>query len=423
AYLPNPKEVSNEALDQKNNEAKVVLESTPDKPFVGLAFKLEDGRYGQLTYMRMYQGRIAKGDFIINQSNQKKVKIPRIVRMHSNEMNDVNEATAGDIIALFGVECASGDTFTDGNVSYTMTSMHVPDAVISLAVAPKERTATANFSKALNRFTKEDPTFRVHRDEESAQTIASGMGELHLEIYMERIKREYGCEVTVGQPQVAYRETIQQKADFHYTHKKQTGGSGQFARVVGYLEPLPPDSVEQYEFVDDVAGGAIPREFIPACDKGFKEAVKKGSLIGFPVVGVRCVINDGLSHAVDSSEQAFKTAALMGFREGYDKAKPVILEPIMNVEVQAPEEFQGSVVGQINQRRGVIQATETVEGYMVCTAHVPLSEMFGYSTDLRSATQGKGEFSMEFAKYQPVPRATQEQMIKEFREKQAAGKK
>jgi elongation factor G len=422
-YLPNPKEVTNEAHDQAKGEAKVILESNEDKPFVGLAFKLEDGRYGQLTYMRIYQGKVAKGDFITNMTNGKKVKVPRLVRMHADEMHDIEQSQAGDIVALFGVDCASGDTFTDGTVKLTMTSMHVPDAVISLAIAPKEKAGQVNFSKALNRFTREDPTFRVHRDEESAQTIASGMGELHLEIYMERIKREYGCEVTVGQPQVAYRETIQQRGEFYYTHKKQTGGSGQFARVCGYVEPLPPDAVETYEFVDDVVGGAIPREFIPACDKGFKEAVKKGSLIGFPVVGVRCVINDGLHHAVDSSEQAFKTAALMGFREGYEAAKPVILEPIMNVEVQAPEEFQGQVVGQLNQRRGVIQSTETVEGYLVATAHIPLSEMFGYSTDLRSATQGKGEFSMEFAKYQPVPRATQEQMIKEFREKQAAAKK
>src|SRR5919197_2898796 len=422
-YLPNPKEVTNEAHDQSKNEEKVVLASDPAKPFVGLAFKLEDGRYGQLTYLRMYQGKVAKGDFIINSRDGKKVKVPRLVRMHADEMHDIDAAHAGDIIAMFGVDCASGDTFTDGTVKYTMTSMHVPDAVISLAIAPKEKTGAANFSKALNRFTREDPTFRVHRDEESAQTIASGMGELHLEIYMERIKREYNCEVVVGQPQVAYREAVQQRGEFAYTHKKQTGGSGQFARVCGYLEPLPSDAVEHYEFVDDVVGGAIPREFIPACDKGFREAIKKGSLIGFPVVGVRCVVNDGLAHAVDSSEQAFKTAALMGFREGYEKARAVILEPIMNVEVQAPEEFQGAVVGQINQRRGVIQATETVEGYTVVTAHVPLSEMFGYSTDLRSATQGKGEFSMEFAKYQPVPRATQEQMIKEFREKQAAAKK
>jgi elongation factor G len=422
-YLPNPKEVVNEAHDQRNSEEKVVLASDPSKPFVGLAFKLEDGRYGQLTYLRVYQGRVAKGDFIVNSRDGKRVKVPRLVRMHADEMHDIDAGEAGDIIAMFGIDCASGDTFTDGAIVYTMTSMHVPDAVISLAIAPKEKTGGANFSKALNRFTREDPTFRVHRDEESGQTIASGMGELHLEIYMERIKREYGVEVTVGQPQVAFRETITNRGDFNYTHKKQTGGSGQFARVVGYLEPLPTDAVEPYEFVDDVTGGAIPREFISACDKGFREAIKKGSLIGFPVVGVRCVINDGLAHAVDSSEQAFKTAALMGFREGYDKAKPVILEPIMNVEVQAPEEFQGSVVGQINQRRGVIQSAETVEGYAVVNAHVPLSEMFGYSTDLRSATQGKGEFSMEFAKYQPVPRSTQEQMIKEFREKQAAAKK
>jgi elongation factor G len=423
AYLPNPKEVNNEAHDQSKGEEKVVLESSPDKPFVGLAFKLEDGRYGQLTYMRIYQGKVSKGDFIVNCVNGKRLKVPRLVRMHADEMNDIETCQAGDIVAFFGVDCASGDTFTDGDIKVTMTSMHVPDAVISLAIAPKDKAGQVNFSKALNRFTREDPTFRVHRDEESAQTIASGMGELHLEIYMERIKREYGCEVVVGQPQVAYRETITQRGEFYYTHKKQTGGSGQFARVCGYVEPLPADAVETYEFVDDVAGGAIPREFIPACDKGFKEAVKKGSLIGFPVTGVRCVINDGLHHAVDSSEQAFKTAALMGFREGYEAAKPVILEPIMNVEVSAPEEFQGQVVGQLNQRRGVIQSTETVEGYMVATAHIPLAEMFGYSTNLRSATQGKGEFSMEFAKYQPVPRSTQEQMMKEFREKQAAAKK
>jgi elongation factor G len=419
-YLPNPAEVVNEALDQKNNEARIVLESDPEKPFVGLAFKLEDGRYGQLTYIRIYQGRIAKGDFIVNQSNQKKVKIPRIVRMHSNEMNDVTEASAGDIVALFGVDCASGDTFTDGRLSVTMTSMHVADAVISLAVAPKERTGQANFSKALNRFTREDPTFRVHRDEESAQTIISGMGELHLEIYIERMRREYNCEVVAGKPQVAYRETITQRGDFAYTHKKQTGGSGQFGRVCGYLEPLPADSVEHYEFVDDIAGGAIPREFIPAVDKGFREAMKKGSLIGFPVVGVRAVINDGASHAVDSSEQAFKTAGIMGFREGYEAAKPTILEPIMKVEVQAPEDFQGSVVGQLNQRRGTIISTENREGYVVAVAEVPLNTMFGYATDLRSATQGKGEFTMEFAKYAPVPRGEQEEMMKAYREKQAA---
>ncbi len=419
-YLPNPAEVENIALDQKNNEAKVELSTEPDKPLVALAFKLEDGRYGQLTYMRIYQGRMQKGEFIVNQVNQKRVKVPRIVRMHSNEMNDVTEATSGDIVALFGVECSSGDTFTDGTVNYTMTSMHVPDAVISLAVAPKDRAGQANFSKALNRFTKEDPTFRVHRDEESAQTIISGMGELHLEIYIERMKREYQCEVISGKPQVAYRETITQRGEFAYTHKKQTGGSGQFARVCGYLEPLPADAIEHYEFVDDIGGGAIPREFISACDKGFHEAIKKGSLIGFPVSGVRCVVNDGASHAVDSSEQAFKTAALMAFREGYAEAKPTILEPIMKVEVQAPEDFQGSVVGQLNQRRGTILDTQSEDITFTVVANVPLNNMFGYSTDLRSATQGKGEFTMEFAKYAPVPKPEQEVMMKNYKDKLAA---
>jgi elongation factor G len=418
-YLPDPSEKENIALDQSNAEAPVVLKSDSDLPFVGLAFKLEDGRYGQLTYMRVYQGSLNKGEFIINTANDKRVKVPRIVRMHANEMNDVEHARAGDIVALFGVECSSGDTFTDGKVKYSMTSMFVPDAVISLAVQPKDKSGETNFSKALNRFTKEDPTFRVHRDEESNQTIISGMGELHLEIYCERMKREYNCEVIVGKPQVAYRETIQQKGTYNYTHKKQTGGSGQFARCAGYIEPLPADAVLQYEFVDEVTGGVIPRNFIPAVDKGFREAIKEGRLIGFPIVGVRCVVDDGAFHAVDSSEQAFKTAALMAFREAYERAQPVVLEPIMKLEVTAPEEFQGSVMGQVNQRRGVILNSASQDGYCVVEAEVPLSDMFGYSTDLRSATQGKGEFSMEFLKYAAAPRNVQDELVKKHQEKKA----
>ncbi len=420
-YLPHPDEVVNEAHDQAKEEEKIRLTSDPTAPFVGLAFKLEDGRYGQLTYMRIYQGTVRKGDTIFNISNQeKKVKVPRLVRMHSSEMHDIDAASAGDIVAMFGVECASGDTFTDGNVKYTMTSMHVPDAVIKLAIAPKDKSASANFSKALNRFTKEDPTFRAYRDEESAQTIIAGMGELHLDIYIERMRREYNCEVIVGKPQVAYRETITQRADFNYTHKKQTGGSGQYAKVAGFIEPLPADAVELYEFVDEVVGGAIPREFIPACDKGFKEAVVKGTMIGFPVVGVRCVVNDGASHAVDSSEMAFKIAAIQAFREGYAKAKPTILEPVMKVEVQTPEEFQGAVIGGLNQRRGVIGGSQTHEAFVTIEAEVPLSEMFGYSTDLRSATQGKAEFTMEFARYSPVPRGEQEKLMAQYQEKKKA---
>ena len=422
-YLPNPSEVENKALDQDKEEAVVILESDPAKPFVGLAFKLEDGRFGQLTYMRIYQGKVSKGDFIVNSSNGKKVKIPRLVRMHADEMHDIESAQAGDIVAMLGVECASGDTFTDGDHRLTMTSMHVPNAVISLAVAPKDKAGQANFSKALNRFTKEDPTFRVHRDEESAQTIISGMGELHLEIYIERMKREYSCEVISGKPQVAYREAITKKTEFMYQHKKQTGGSGQYAKIAGIFEPLPADAVQTYEFVDEIVGGKIPREFIPSCDKGFQEQLKKGLLIGAPVVGFRAIINDGAYHDVDSSDMAFRICAMTAIREFYNACGPIILEPIMKLQTQAPEEFQGATVGQINQRRGVIVSTGTSNKYAQIDAEVPLSEMFGYSTDLRSATQGKGEFQMEFLKYAPVPRNVQDVLVKQYQEKRAAENK
>jgi elongation factor G len=419
-YLPNPKEVLNEAHDQTKGEEKIVIDSDPTKPFVGLAFKLQQDKYGQLTYFRVYQGTISAGDTIYNVSNEnRKVRVPRMFRMHSDDREEIPSAEAGDIVAFYGVEASSGETFTDGKMQVTLTSMHVPAAVISLAVAPKDRSAETNFSKALNRFTKEDPTFRVHQDEESQQTIISGMGELHLDIYMERMRREYNCDVVAGKPQVAYRETITQRSEIAYTHKKQTGGSGQFARVNGFMEPLPEDAVEAYEFLDDIVGGSIPREYIPACDKGFKEGIKRGGLIGFPVVGIRVAINDGQFHAVDSSEMAFKTAALQGFREAYSGAKPIILEPIMKVEIEAPVEFQGSVVGQVNQRRGMIQDTISADVVTV-TALVPLNTMFGYSTDLRSATQGKGNFTMEFAKYAPVPRQEQEEMVKQYKLKQAA---
>ena len=421
-FLPAPKDVKNEGLDQSQNEAKLELIPERTKPFVGLAFKLEDGRFGQLTYMRIYQGGVKKGDMITNMSNGKRVKVPRLVRMHADEMHDIEEVGPGQIVAMFGIDCASGDTFTDGNLSVTMTSMFVPEPVIELAVSPKEKSGQVNFSKALNRFTKEDPTFRVYRDEESGETIIKGMGELHLEIYIERIKREYNCEVNVGRPKVAFREAITTNAAFNYTHKKQTGGSGQFARVAGFLEPLPTDAVETYEFVDDIVGGVIPREYIPACDKGFRDAILEGSLIGQPVVGVRATINDGADHPVDSSEMAFKVASIAAFREAYMKAKPVILEPIMKLEISAPEEFQGVAIGQINQRRGVIVGATMDAGYVVVEAEVPLSEMFGYSTDLRSVTQGKGEFSMEFLRYAQVPKNVQDDMVKAYQQKRAEGR-
>lgn len=412
-YLPNPTEVKNEGLDLDKNEEKVELTAEPTKPLVALAFKLEDGRFGQLTYMRIYQGTMKKGDFITNMANQRKVKIPRLVRMHADEMVDIETAYAGDIVALFGIDCSSGDTFTDGTVSIAMTSMFVPDAVISLAVSPKSKEGAANFTKALQKFRKEDPTFRVHRDEESNETIISGMGELHLEIYIERMKREFNCEVTSGKPQVAYRETISAPTPFDYTHKKQTGGSGQYAKVVGTFEPLDsPDKT--YEFVNDIVGGKIPKEYIPAVDKGFQEQMTKGLLIGFPVVGVKATLTDGQYHDVDSSEMAFRICAMTAFREFYHKAQPKALEPIMKVEVSAPDEYQGNVLGQINQRRGMIMGTATRDAFTVVEAEVPLSEMFGYSTELRSATQGKGEFTMEFSRYAPVPRNIQEELVKAY---------
>ena len=412
-YLPAPRDIKNTALDLKNEEQEIFLTPDPAAPLTSLAFKLEDGRYGQLTYIRIYQGTMKKGDTIINSRDGKKVKVGRLVRMHSDEMEDIEEAVAGDIVALFGIDCASGDTFTSPDISVSMSSMHVPEPVISLAILPVDNKAQVNMSKALNRFTKEDPTFRTYVDHETNETIISGMGELHLEVYIERMKREYNAEVQVGQPQVAYRETITQRAEFNYTHKKQTGGSGQFGRVAGYMEPMEEG---EYEFVDQIVGGSIPREFISSCDKGFQKSLTKGALAGAPVTGVRVAINDGASHAVDSSDVAFQLAAIGAFKEGYQKAKPVILEPIMKVAVEGPSEFQGSVMGSLNQRRGIIVGTIEEANYTSVEAEVPLSEMFGYSTVLRSLTQGKAEFTMEFATYKQVPKSVSEEIIKKFQQ-------
>jgi elongation factor G len=424
ALLPSPDQVENIGLDQNDGEKEVRMTMKPEDPLVMLAFKLEDGRFGQLTYMRIYQGTVRKGDFVYNiNGNRKKVKLARLVKMHSDEMQDIEYANAGDIVAMFGVECASGDTFTDGKVDITMTSMFVPNPVISLAVSPKDKTGLVNFSKALNRFSKEDPTFRVHRDEESGETIISGMGELHLEIYVERMAREFDCVVNVGAPQVNYRETIQSRAEINYTHKKQTGGQGQFARVVGYMEPLVEAGEKIYEFYDETVGGSIPKNFIPACEKGFVEQLKNGPLIGAQVVGARIALTDGLHHPVDSSDMAFKLACMASFRESYPQAQPVVLEPIMKVAVEGPEEYQGVMTGLINQRRGMMTGTGNNGNYAVIDAEVPLSEMFGFSTDLRSSTQGKGEFTMEFAKYSPVPRNVQEKLVEDYKKKRAAENK
>jgi elongation factor G len=419
AYLPSPTEVTNTAVDLDNDEAELEVEIDPDKPLVALAFKLEDGRYGQLTYIRIYQGKLTKGDTIFNMRTGKKVKVGRLIRMHSDEMEDIDVSAAGDIVALFGVDCASGDTFTDGKINVAMSSMHVPDPVISLAIKPVDQKSADNMGKALGRFVREDPTFRAEVDQESNETVISGMGELHLEVYVERMKREYSCEVETGQPQVAYRETITQPTEFSYTHKKQTGGSGQYGKVAGIVSPILDDDEgdKDFQFINKIKGGAIPSEYIPAVEKGLRSAMDKGRLIGFPVIGVRVEINDGNSHSVDSSEMAFQAAARGAFREFYPRAKPQILEPIMKLSVEGPSEFQGAILKTIMQRRGQVVSSSEEGGYSVVDAEVPLSEMFGYATDLRSMTQGKAEFTMEFQKYAAVPAETQAELKKKFSSK------
>jgi elongation factor G len=415
-YLPAPPDVENTGVDLSNGEAAITIDTDPNKPLVALAFKLEDGRYGQLTYVRVYQGTLVKGSTIVNSRTIKKHKVGRLVRMHADNMEEIQSASAGDIVALFGIECASGDTFTDGTVDLAMASMHVPAAVISLSIKPVDRMAEDNMSKALGRFTREDPTFRTYVDRESNETVISGMGELHLEVYVERMKREYGCEVETGAPQVAYRETISQRADFDYTHRKQTGGSGQFGRVVGCVEPIG-NNEEDFQFTSQIKGGAIPTEYVSAVEKGFRSCLDKGRLIGFPVIGLAVCVNDGKAHSVDSSEMAFQAAARGAFREVYGRAKPIILEPIMKVEVEGPQEFQGVILKTIMQRRGTVIGTTEESGFSRIESEVPLSEMFGYSTDLRSVTQGKAEFTMEFARYRAAPAEVQAELKEKYKSK------
>ncbi len=420
-YLPNPTEIENTALDLSNDEAAITVDTDPNKPLIALAFKLEDGRYGQLTYVRVYQGTLKKGMNIENSRTGKRHKVGRLIRMHADSMEDIEESSAGDIVALFGIECASGDTFTDGTHNVSMSSMHVPDPVISLAIKPKDNKTVDNMGKALGRFVREDPTFRSAVDKESGETVISGMGELHLEVYVERMKREYNCEVETGQPQVAFREAISQAAEFNYTHKKQTGGSGQFGAVVGRVEPIT-DGDDDFEFVNEVRGGNIPTEFIPSVEKGFRSCLEKGRLIGFPVQGIRVVLSDGKSHSVDSSDNAFQAAGRGAFRDVYGRAKPIILEPVMKLAVEGPQEFQGTVLKTVMQRRGnVVGTTEEAGDFCRVEAEVPLSEMFGYATDLRSVTQGKAEFSMEFSRYLPAPAEVQEELKEKYRSRVPGG--
>jgi len=419
-YLPCPTDVENLAIDPRDESASVPVTHDEEDPTLAYAFKIEDGAYGQLTYLRIYQGRVAKGAELFNARTGKKVKIGRIGRMHADKMEDILEASAGDIVALFGIDCASGDTFRSPETELTLTSMFVPDPVIHLALRPLDRKATDNMSKALARFSKEDPTFRTRYDEKAGETVISGMGELHLEVYVERMRREYNAAVEVGAPQVAYRERITKPVCFDYTHKKQTGGSGQYGRIIGRLEPAESG---EFEFESAVTGGNVPREYIPSVEKGFRQSIERGTFIGAPLAGLKVTLEDGAAHSVDSSDMAFQTAARGAFREFYPKGKPQALEPIMNVSIEGPSEFQGEMVGTVLQRRGVLVGTTEDEGFVRIEAEVPLAEMFGYATALRSATQGKAEFSMEFHRYAPAPQSVQEELVKAYREELEKKKK
>ena len=416
-YLPSPLDADpSQATDLESGE-KLTLECDPDKPTIAMAFKLTEEQFGQLTYTRIYQGSLNKGDQIVNSRTGRKLRVGRMVRMHSNDRENTDHAEAGDIIAMVGVDCASGDTFCGECIKVTCESIFAPDPVISLAVRGEDNDQQMKMSKALGRFMCEDPTFHVHTDEESGETVISGMGELHLDIYIERMRREYAVDVIVGAPQVNYREAITSTAEFDHLHKKQTGGSGQYAGVTGMIEPLAEDHENGFEFVNQIFGGAIPSEHIPACEKGFKDVMSKGPLAAFPMVGVKVTLNDGKYHDVDSSDLAYQLAARAAMRDAVKKSSPVLMEPVMKVEVETPSDFQGSVIGDLSSRRGVVYGTEVNGDDTVINAGVPLGEMFGYATQLRSLTSGKANYSMEFEKYNRCPAFVQEKVIKERAEK------
>ncbi|XP_020286327.1 elongation factor G, mitochondrial [Pseudomyrmex gracilis] len=421
-YLPNPGEVENYAFEKTEDESnKVLLNSArSDKhPFVGLAFKLEAGKFGQLTYFRSYQGTLKKSDTLYNTRTKKKVRAQRLVRLHANQMEDVTEVYAGDIFALFGIECASGDTFVkSSNLNLSMESIYIPDPVISMSIHTKHSKDRDNFAKGIARFTKEDPTLRFHYDTDVKESIVSGMGELHLEIYAQRLEREYNCPVILGKPKVAFRETLCNPCEFDYFHKKQSGGAGQYARVIGIMEPLPPEKNTTIEFADETVGTNVPKQYIPGVEKGFRAMCEKGLLSGHKITGIKFRIIDGMHHCVDSSEFAFFQAAQGAVRDVFENGSWRILEPIMLVEITGPEEYQGAVLGQVNRRKGIINGTDTREGWFTIVAEVPLNEMFGYSGELRSTTQGKGEFTMEYARYSPCLPEVQEQVVRQYLESQ-----
>jgi elongation factor G len=420
-YLPSPIDremtaidLNAKATDEDGNATdpdRIVLSHSDDDPLVAMAFKTVDEQFGQLTYFRLYQGKMVKGESYVNSRTGRKVRFGRMVRMHADEREEVMEAHAGEIVAVVGVDCASGDTFCGDGVKYALQSIFVPEPVIRLSVEPLKRDGADRLGKALQRFRREDPTFQVETDEESGQTIIAGMGQLHLDIYIERIRREYNVECLVGEPKVAYRERPTREVEFNFKHKKQTGGSGQFAHVVGKLVPLPDDAEENYEFVNEITGGRIPKEYIPSIDKGYKRALVEGPLCGCEVVGVQMVLEDGSFHDVDSSEMAFNVCGFNCMRDTLKKAKIGLQEPIMQIEIEVPEDYQGPVTGHLSSKRGLINSSEVRQGISVILAEVPLASMFDYANELRSMTQGKGTFSMEFARYKQLPSNLQTEVV------------
>ncbi|MBT7626251.1 MAG: elongation factor G, partial [Proteobacteria bacterium] len=419
-YLPNPTEVKPQAeVDLEGVETGEMALVDPSAPFRALAFKIMDDRYGALTFIRIYSGTIKKGTTVLNSFTGKTERIGRIVEMHADSRNDVDVAQAGDIVAVLGMKnVQTGHTLCDENKPATLEPMIFPDPVISIAISPTDKAGSEKLGVALGKMIQEDPSFRVETDQESGETIIKGMGELHLDIKVDILKRTHGCEVTVGAPQVAYRETITEKTKDVYTHKKQTGGAGQFAKIDYIIEPGEVGT--GFEFISKVTGGNVPREFWPAVQKGFEGSIVEGVLAGFPMQDVKVTLMDGAYHAVDSSAVAFETAARAAYRQTMPKASPQLLEPIMNLDVFTPEDHVGDVIGDLNRRRGMIKAQEAQVSGVRIKSEAPLSEMFGYIGDLRTMTSGRGQFSMEFSHYSSCPKNIAEDVIKDVRELKAA---
>ena len=420
-FLPAPNDVDaiKGVLDDKD-ETEATRESSDDAPFAGLAFKIMNDKYvGNLTFVRVYSGVAKQGDSVYNPVKMKRERIGRIVEMHANSQKEVDEVRAGDIVAFVGLkDVTTGDTLCDENNIITLERMEFPEPVISLAVEPKTKADQEKMSIALNRLAKEDPSFRVHTDEESGQTVISGMGELHLEILVDRMKREFNVEANVGAPQVAYRETIRATVEQEGKFVRQTGGRGKFGHVWLRLEPLDTSDGKEYEFAEEIVGGVVPKEYFGAVDKGIQERMKNGVLAGYPVVGVKATLYDGSYHDVDSDELSFKMAGSMAFRKGFMNASPVLLEPVMKVEVETPEDYMGDIMGDLNRRRGMVQGMDDLfGGVKQIRAEVPLAEMFSYATQLRSMSQGRATYSMEFAKYAETPKNVADEIIKKFTSK------